>query len=185
MLARFLIRLWLAWTGDPSQFPCDPVEGPAREWTRGQRQGARELATAHLRARGARPNFLAFVDAATIRESSGRPSVRHDGGAGVGLHGLNVRYHGAGRNLCDPRESAEAVRELARRCIRKYGDGYALVAWDLQACYAGRFECIGGPRNLGTCTTEQQDRTTSAICSRMEARGFSCYVPIHESDLGQ
>jgi len=179
----FLIRIYTAWADPSTMFPCDPVDGDKIQWTRDQRQGARELALEHLKAKGAKPVFLAFVDSATIRESSGAPSRWHDDGTGLGLHGLNTKYHAKGRNLCDPRASADAVQELARRCISKHGHGHGLVAWDLQACYAGRFECLG-LRTEG-CTQAMMDRTTEAICGRLAKRGFDCYAPIRESDLGR
>lgn len=168
----------MAGTGSPIG-KCDPIDGPRLEWTKSQRQQAREMATDHLRAAGASAVFLAFVDAATIRESSGAASRWHDGGSGLGPHGLNVRYHGKGRNLCDPRQSAEAVRDLIARCIRRHR---VSNIWEAQACYAGRFECIADAP--GDCTAAMQDRTTDAICGRMAARGFDCYASIGTKDLG-
>ena len=179
MLA-LILRLLSALSGDPSAWPCDAPGEPATEYTLRQRLAACELSSRHLRSLGARPIFVAFERRASERESDGRPSVLHDGGAGAGLHGLNVRLHAAGRNLCDPRESAEAVQDLAARCIARHGP---LDAFALQACYAGRFECI--PGQPGDCTADKADRTHRAICRGMEARGFSCSTPITMKDLGR
>jgi len=157
---------------------CDPIDGPKLEWTRAERMEAREMARDYLKATGAEPVFLAFADSAAVRESSGAASRRHDENTGLGMHGLNVRYFGKGRNLCNPVESAEAVRGIAGRAITKYG---AKTAWDVHAVFSGRIECVTGK---GECTGAMQDRTTSAICSRMAHRGFDCHTPIRESDLG-
>lgn len=181
MLIDWFIFLAVSMTGLGSPIgQCDPVDGPKLKWTKAQRQEAREMALDHLKAKGARPVFLAFVDAATIRESSGAASRRHDGNTGLGLHGLNERYHGAGRNLCDPRESADGVRDLIARCITRHK---VSNVWEAQACFAGRFECIADAP--GDCTPAMQDRTTNAICGRMAARGFNCFAPISLGDLGR
>ena len=139
------------------------------------------MANDSVRARGARPIFVAYLDSVAIRESSAFASRWHDDGTGLGMHGLNVKYFGEGRNLCDPRESAEVVQGIARRAITKHG---AENAFDIQAVFAGRMECSGRVTEK-TCTGEMQDRTHRAICGRMEARGFSCFDRIRLEDIGQ
>ena len=82
--------------------------------------------------------------------------------------------------FCDPRVSALIVQTIAHRAISRYG---AKNAWDIQAVFAGRFECVG-LGNGKTCTGAMQDRTYNAICSRMKRRGFDCHDPITVEDLG-
>jgi hypothetical protein len=184
-----LFRIWSALADPTTLFPCDASTDKADRiaWTRGQRQGARELALEHLKAKGTSRTFRVFVDIATIRESSGAPSRQHDDGNGMGLHGLNVRLHARGRNLCDPRQSAEAVRDLARRCITRYG---VTTLWGLQSCYGGRLGCT--PRGPGKCTQGMMERTDKALTCRPNDKGESiktrygitCEHPISLKDLG-
>ena len=164
---------------------CDPIDGPKLHWSRADRkQLRRDIQDAAIEF-GASPVFRAYLDAVAVRESSGTGSRWHDDGAGLGPHGLNITSHAdkwpGGDEypaFCNPRASAVVVQAIAHRAVSKYG---AANAWDIQAVFAGRFECVTGN---GECTPEQQDRTTAAICSRMEARGFSCYAPITKKDLG-
>ena len=167
---------------------CDPVDGPKIEWTRAERQEARDMANDSVRERGAKRIFVAFLDSATIRESKAIASRWHDGGAGLGMHGVNITTH-AKRwptplhpAICNPRVSAAIVQDIAYDCIKRHK---AKNTWQLQACYAGRFECIGNV-NSKPCTGDMQDRTTDAICGRMQARGFDCHEdPITVRDLGR
>jgi hypothetical protein len=166
---------------------CDPVDGQRIEFSRHDRHQVRRMVRRTGRDLGAAPIFLAYLDAVTVRESSGASSRRHDGGTGLGPHGLNPRSHGdkwPGRDedpaFCRPRVSTLIVHAIAHRAVEKYG---AENAWDIQAVFAGRFECVGNG-TARPCTGEQQDRTTSAICSRMASRGFSCYAPITARELG-
>lgn len=181
MLIDWFIFLAVSMTGLGSPIgKCDPVDGDRIEWTSEQRQEARRMATDHIRAKGARPVFVAYLDAVGERETSWTPSRWHDGGTGLGMHGLNARYFGGlAENLCDPRQSAEVVRHIARRAIERYG---AKNAWDIQAIFAGRHECVTG---IGECTGGMQDRTTDAICGRMAARGVDCFARITLEDLGR
>ena len=168
---------------------CDPIDGPKLHWSRADRkQLRRDIQDAAIEM-GASPVFRAYLDAVAVRESSMKGSRWHDGGKGLGAFGLNLESHadkwpGTDEHpaFCNPRASTVVVQAIAHGCLDKFSHGTgALVAWDLQACFAGRFECIGIEDE---CTAEQQDRTTSAICSRMEARGFGCYEPISKKDLG-
>jgi hypothetical protein len=165
---------------------CDPVDGPRLEWSRGERKAARDMANDSVRERGASPIFIAFLDSVTIRESSAFASRWHDHGTGLGLHGINIKTHRKrwpsplNPAICNPRVSAAIVQDIAHDAITRHG---ATSAWDIQAVFAGRFECVGIGEK--TCTGEMQDRTTSAICDRMEKRGFGCYDPITKRDLGR
>ena len=173
MLIWWALRIWTA-VYEPEQiFQCDPIDGPKLAWSKEQRKAARELAVIEWRRKGAKGAALAYIDSVSVREGSGAPSRWHDGGIGLGLHGQNVRYYGEGVNLCDPRESSRRVWKTVKSAIEKRG---AKTWWDVQAVYAGRFECASDYRGPKTCTGEQQDRTTSAICDRMSQRGHSCYA---------
>ena len=189
MLGLSLVALLLASPSTPGSpiGKCDPVGGPRLKWTKAQRQEARERALDSLRERGARPVFIAYVDAVIVRESSAAASRWHDKGTGLGLGGINVTTH-AHRwpaplvpALCTPEISAAVIQDIADDILRRHK---AATVWELQAGYAGRFECIGDGRG-GVCTGAMQDRTTSAICSRIERRGFDCYARITRKDLGR
>lgn len=173
MLIWWALRIWTA-VYEPEQiFQCDPIDGPKLAWSKEQRKAARELAVIEWRRKGANGAALAYIDSVSVRESSGAPSRWHDEGSGLGLHGLNVHYFGSDGNLCDPRISARRVWKIAHNAIAAHS---AKNWWDVQAVYAGRFECASDYRGPKTCTGEQQDRTTSAICDRMSQRGHSCYA---------
>jgi len=176
----WLIRIWAALV-DPSElFACDPVEGPRIYWNKTQREGARQLALEHMKARGAKPVFLAFLDSAGERETGWRPSRRHDENTGLGMHGMSERYFGARiENMCDPRQTAEELASIWRRAVKRYG---ARTPWDVHAVFAGRHECVTG---VGECSGWMQDQTTRSICPYMQARGFDCYQPINLADAGR
>ncbi len=178
MLIWWALRIYTAYAHPEEVFPCDPVGGPKIKWSDEQRKAARELSVIEWKRRGANGVALAYIDAVTVRESSGAPSRWHDEGTGLGAHGLNVRYFGGKANLCDPRESASRALGIARAAVLRYG---ANTPWDVQAVFAGRHECVTG---TGRCTGSMQDRTTAAICGRMERRGYSCHAPITRRDLG-
>ena len=182
-IALALLQIYLSPVGK-----CDPVGGERLDWTRAERQAARDMANDSVRDRDAEPIFVAFLDSATIRESSAAASRWHDGGVGLGLNGINIETH-AKRwptplhpAICDPRVSAAIVQDISHDCVRRHG---ASTPWELQACFAGRFECIGNGVQGKQCTGEQQDRTTSAICDRMERRGFGCHQMITLRQLGR
>lgn len=180
MLIDWLVFLAVSMTGLGSPIgKCDPKDGPKLEWSKADRQEAREEVLEYLKRKGATPVFLAYVDAVGERETNWTPSRWHDDGTGLGMHGLNVSYYGSMvSNLCDPRQSADVVQHIARRAIVAYG---AESAWDIQAVFAGRHECVTGK---GACTGGMQDRTTNATCVYMAARGFDCFAPISVADLG-
>jgi len=178
MLIWWALRIWTAYANPEDVFVCDPVDGPRLEWTAEQRKAVRELSVIEWRRQGAKGPALAYIDAVTVRESSGAPSRWHDDGTGLGAHGLNVEYFGEGVNLCDPRKSADRALSIARAAVMRYG---AKTPWDVQAVFAGRHECVTG---VGRCTGAMQDRTTEAICGRMERRGYSCHEPVTREDLG-
>lgn len=186
----FYILLLLAQIAQSPIGQCDPVEGDAIKFTAEERRAVRRRIRHACEASGAAPIVCAYHDAVTVRESSGRASVRHvrgKGEAGLGPQGLSLASHArkwpgqADPDFCTPEVSFVVTHEILHRAVTHYG---ARNAWDVQAVFAGRFGCVGdGSR--GTCTAAEQDRTTSAICSRMAARGFDCYAPISARELGR
>jgi len=165
MLIWWALRIWTAYAHPEEVFLCDPVDGPRIKWTAEQRKAVRQLSVIEWRRQGAKGPALRW----------------HDDGTGLGAHGLNVRYFGEGVNLCDPRKSADRALSIARAAVLRYG---AKTPWDVQAVYAGRFECVSAYRGEKTCTGTQQDATTSAVCGYMEDRGYSCHAPLTREDLG-
>jgi hypothetical protein len=186
MLVDAFIWLWVNVMFPGPIGRCDPAPGDKLHWTTAERQEARDMANESVRARGARPIFVAYLDSVTIRESSAFASRWHDGGAGLGMHGINITTHRKrwptplNPAICSPRVSAAIVQDIAADCLTRHG---ASTAWELQACFAGRFQCT--PNGEGECTGPMQDRTTSAICERMQNRGFRCHGPITLKDLGR
>jgi len=169
---------------------CDPVDGPALQFTQAERRAVRQRIRRACKATGAAPIVCAYHDAVTVRESSGRSSVRHrlgKGENGVGPQGLSIVSHAdkwpgpADPDFCVPEVSFVVTHEIVHKAVTRYG---ARNLWDVQAVFAGRFGCVGDGSS-GTCTNVQQDKTTSAICGRMQARGFDCYAPIGRRELGQ
>lgn len=190
MLVDAFIWLWVNVIFPSPIGRCDPAPDDKLHWTRSERQEAREMANDSVRARGARPIFVAFLDSGCIRESSAFASRWHDEGAGLGMHGVNITSHRKrwpsplNPAICNPRVSASVVQDIAYDCIKRHG---ARNAWEIQACYAGRFECIGKVSKSGkVCTGRQQDATTDAICGPMHTRGFDCHEDlITLKDLGR
>lgn len=167
---------------------CDPANGPKLEWTDAERLAARRMANTSVRERGASPIFISFLNAATTRETHGAASRWHDGGAGLGMHGVNIKVHAKrwptplNPAVCDPRVSAAIVQDISHDCITRHG---ASNPWELQACYAGRFECTANYRGKKICTGEMQDRTYEAVCGRMAKDGFGCWDRLELEDLGR
>ena len=184
MVIDLIIWLWSLGAFPSPIGQCDPP-GERLEWTRSERNEVRRIVQDTATHLGASYTFRMYLDAVTVRESSGAASRWHDGGAGLGAHGVNLSIHASrwpeplNPAICDPRVSTMVVQDLAASCIARRG---ASTIWELQSCFAGRTECIGG--NPGTCTPEMMDRTTSAICSRMEQRGVECHARITLKDLG-
>lgn len=167
---------------------CDPKDGQKLEWTQAERDTAREMANESVRARGASPIFIAFLDAATTRESDGAASRWHDGNTGLGMHGINITVHKKrwpyplNPAVCNPRVSAAIVQDISHDCITRHG---ASNPWELQTCFAGRFECTPNYKGKKICTGVQQDRTNRAICKPMSRGEFDCWDPITLEDLGE
>lgn len=186
MLIDALIWLFMAIVYPDPIGQCQEVGGPLLEFTAAERAEVKRRNKDAARDMGHAPIVVAFLDAWAERESSYNPSVRHTlgkGERGLGLHGLGrihaAKYPGPWEDMCTPEASLQVASEIVQIAVRKYR---AANAWDIQAIVAGRFECVRP--DLGTCTQEQQDRTSAAICGRMEARGFSCFAPITTKDLG-
>lgn len=183
MLVNAFIWLWVNVMFPSPIGRCDPAPDDKLSWTRAERQQAREMARDSVMERGARRNFVDYLNAATTRETDGEASRWHDDGTGLGMHGVNITTHAKrwptplNPAICSPRVSAAVVQDIAHDCITKHK---ARSFWEVQACYAGRFECVG-LGNGKPCTGGMQDRTTDAICTRMKG----CHDPITLKDLGR
>lgn len=188
MTVDAIIWVWSLFASAPLIGQCDPIDGPKLEWTRAERNEVRRIVQDTGSALGASFTVRAYLDAVTVRESSGAASRWHDAGSGLGAHSVNITTHAkrwpAPLNpaICRPVVSTMVVQDTARDCIVRHS---AATILDLQACFAGRFECMEAYTGTKTCAGEQQDRTSSAICGRMEARQSSCQAEISLKDLGQ
>lgn len=142
MLIDALLLLWGLFAIPSPIGTCDPP-GERIAWTRAERQEVRRIVQRTGREMGAKPVFLMYLDAVTVRESSGAASRWHDHGTGLGAHGVNITTHAhrwpepLNPAICDPGVSTMVVQDIARDCIVRHG---ASSIWELQACYSGRFE---------------------------------------------
>ncbi len=175
-----LLLMWASFFASPIG-QCEPLEGPRLKFTKAERAEVKARNMAAAEAMGWGPIFVAYFDAVAEREASYNPSVRHQLGRkenGLGLHGLGYihrkKWPGDWRDMCTPEASLVVASEIAWIAVDKWG---AESIWDVQHVFAGRLACVGGP---GKCTQEQMDRTTSAICERMELRDFSCNTELED-----
>lgn len=172
---------------------CDPKGERPRKYTEAEKAETRARVKAVCQYVGAKPWVCAFMDAVVIRESSGRAGVRHHQGTnenGLGAMGLSLRWHrdkwpGDDEDpmFCHPEVSALIALEIMDRAFRRY---HAENAVDIQSIYAGRWTCWTNPETgKRRCGADPNSRTISAICGRMEARGYSCWKLHQRSDLGR
>jgi hypothetical protein len=177
---------------------CDPIDGPRLTWTREARRETRRRVQRACRSVGASPAVCAFADAVVIRESAGRAGVRHTLGTpekgikenGLGAMGLSLRWHAdkwPGKDedpaFCVPEASFIVAHSIMWRAVTRYRAANLL---EVQAIYAGRWDCYIDPRtSKKTCRADPSPRTVRAICGRLRARGHSCYDPITKKDLGE
>lgn len=186
VIVNLLLLMWASFFASPIG-QCEPVDGPRLEFTPAERAEVKRRNINAAVELGWGPIFVAYFDSVAERESTYNPSVRHRLGKkenGLGLHGLDdvhrKKWPGEWTELCTPEASLMVVSEIVWIAVEKYG---AETIWDVQAVFAGRFECT--PRGIEgkTCTGEQMDRTTSAICGRMSSRGFSCNTRFKARDM--
>jgi hypothetical protein len=196
---KFVCVLWGLFAPPPAPPSpiglCDSADGSARvEWTAEQAMEVRRRVKRACRQElHASPIVCAFYDAVVVRESSGRASRRHTLGKnefGLGPMGINLASHRdkwPGRDedpaLCTPEASLMVAHAIVWRAVKRY---HAESPLDVQAIYSGRWTCHTDPDTGDRrCLADPNDRTVSAICSRMRDRGFSCYDFISRDDLGQ
>jgi hypothetical protein len=119
--------------------------------------------------------------------------------------GLSTYWHrdkwpgDADPDFCTVEASELVALDIMRRAVTRYG---AESIATIQAVYGGHTRCwsraglswlanVPGLRWLAQrfparreCEPELTEPATSGICSRMRARGFSCWTRVNESDLG-
>jgi hypothetical protein len=171
---------------------CDPETGPARTYTLEDRRETRARVRAVCEYVGASPITCAFMDAVVVRESSGRAGVRHRKGRredGLGPMGISLRWHRAkwpgddeDPMLCHPEVSALVALDTMHRAVRRY---QADTMLEVQAVYGGSWSCWRDDQDQRHCQALPTAGTVRSICSRLEARGFSCLAPIDRADLGR
>lgn len=168
---------------------CDPVDGPGLRWSSEARAETRARVQAVCEHVGASPLICEYMDIVVIRESSGRPGVRHrlgQGEDGLGAMGLSLwwmRHLWPGDDedpaFCQPEVSALVALELFRRAVVRWN---ATNLVGIQAVYAG---------SLSVWVDDEGKRHRSpgrswdpGLCARVAARGASCLTPITVEDLG-
>jgi hypothetical protein len=170
---------------------CSPQDGPGLRWAPEVRAEARARARAVWVAQGVSKDALAYIDAVGERESDYRPGVWHDGGRGLGMHGLNMRSHrdkwpgdDEFPSFCQPEVSALVALEIAHRAYRRYGarDWVAV-----QSIYGGRWRCYVVPDERGRPRRRCWASRTKdpGTCHRMAVRGGDCRRVIRRKDLGR
>ena len=173
---------------------CDAADGTDKiKWTADDAEEVRRRVKRACRQElHASPALCAFYDAVVVRESSGRASRRHTLGKsefGLGPMGLNLASHHdkwPGRDedpaWCTPEASLIVAHAIVWRAVKRY---HAESLLDVQAIYSGRWECNTDAAGVRRCFADPNERTVSAICSRMRGRGHSCYSLITPDDLGK
>lgn len=171
---------------------CDPQEGPGLTWTAEAREETRARVQATCRAVGASKAVCEWLDVSVVRESSGRPGVRHTralGEFGLGPLGLSLRWHHdkwPGKDedpaFCSPEVSALVALEIAHRAVDRY-EADDLVG--IQSIFGGHWRCFrdieaGGDK---VCYPSRQDDVV--LCSALGARGIDCFDKVTQKDLGR
>ena len=192
--------------------PGDYCNAGARvPWTREAKRRTRQRAARACSELEAAPIVCAYVDAVICRESfCGEASIRHtlgEGEQGLGPMGLSTHWHrdkwpGADEDpaFCTVEASELVALDIMRRAVTRYG---ATSIATVQAVYGGHTRCwsrpglswlsdVPGLRWLAhrfparrECEPVLTEPATSGICSRMRARGFSCWARVNASDLGR
>ena len=170
---------------------CDPVDGAQHLWTPEAREETRRRVQRACKAAGASPLVCAYADAVVVRESDGRPSIRHtlgEGENGLGPMGLSLRWHAdkwPGEDedpmFCTPEASFVVAHAIMWRALTRY---QATTILDVQAVYAGRWRCVDTAEGR-SCFADPTRQTEKAICKRMQLRGFSCHQRVTRKDLGR
>lgn len=160
------------------------------KYSREERRETRERVQSVCRSVGASPIICAYMDAITVRESSGRAGVRHYKGHnenGLGAMGLSLRWHkdkwpgdDEDPQFCHPEVSAIVALDIMHRAMARY-DASNIV--ELQSIYAGHWYCEGEGRNR-KCHPKVRERD-ARVCTRMKARGHDCWKELEPKDLGR
>lgn len=169
---------------------------PNAKITVAQRQETRDRVQAVCKAVEASPITCAYMDAIVVRESSGRPGVRHtkgNGENGLGAMGLSLRWHkdkwwGKDENpyFCSPEVSAVVALAIFHRAFRYR----ARNILDIQMIYGGHFRCEEDGKER-YCQITYPSRYVSDICARMRkrknagGRSYRCRQNVQKKDLGR
>lgn len=171
---------------------CDPQGGPGLTWTADVRQETRDRVQATCRAVGASRAVCEWLDVSVVRESSGRPGVRHTrapGEFGLGPLGLSLRWHHdkwPGKDedpaFCSPEASALVALEIAHRAVDRY-EADDLVG--VQSIFGGHWRCFQDKEAGGgkVCYPSRQEDVV--LCAALGARGVDCFDKITKKDLGR
>lgn len=205
MSLTIMLKSFVAWLfafGSPFDVPapvplspigqCDSADGSDRvQWTADDREEVRRRVRRACRSLGASPKLCAYYDAVVVRESSGMASVRHTLGKdenGLGPMGLSLKWHAdkwPGRDedpaFCTPEVSLAVAHAIVWRAVERY---HAESLLDVQAIYGGRWSCNTTDTGERVCFADPGQTTVDSVCSRMRARGFSCYSLLTRADLG-
>lgn len=171
---------------------CDPQDGPGLTWTAEAREETRARVRATCRAVGASKAVCEWLDVSVVRESSGRPGVRHTralGEFGLGPLGLSLRWHRdkwPGKDedpaFCSPEVSTLVALEIAHRAVDRY-EADDLVG--IQSIFGGHWRCFQDKEAGGgkVCYPSRQEDVV--LCAGLGARGVDCFDKITEKDLGR
>lgn len=170
---------------------CDPQDGPGLTWTAEARQETRARVQATCRAVGASKAVCEWLDVSVVRESSGRPGVRHTralGEVGLGPLGLSLRWHrdkwpGQDEDpaFCTPEASALVALEIAHRAVDRY-EVDDLVG--VQSIFGGHWRCFTDTESGDkVCYASREEDVV--LCSALAARGVDCFDKISKKDLGR
>lgn len=168
---------------------CDPQDGPGYRWTAETRAETRARVRAVCRHVRASRAVCAWLDASVVRESAGRPGVRHRHGRnedGLGPLGLSLRWmrhHWPGEDedpaFCQPEVSALVALAVARRAHDRFG---ALDLVAVQSIYGGHWRCyeVEGSRQCFPTRV-----VNPRLCAALEHRGVGCHQRLGAEDFGR
>lgn len=171
---------------------CDPQDGPGLTWTAEAREETRARVQAACRALGASTAVCAWLDVSVIRESSGRPGVRHTRGpgeVGLGPLGLSLRWHrdkwlGTDEDpaFCSPEVSTLVALEIAHRAVDRY-EAHDLVG--VQSIFGGHWHCFQDKEAGGGKVCYPSRQEDGPLCVALEAHGVDCFAKVTKKDLGR